>query len=392
MNERPDDVSDTRAFVFPDPLYRTALLDGAAFLFFREGKIAVTSPPTPGFAAPEAEVFLDVVNQRQPDWKPVFHRVYALWDAEGAGYLRAVEILQPLEDTYSRVMIAVPADLDALERSEQLITAAQFSPEQMDAVIDPICASGELLNHIMLEMWLHFDGDVDRLYAYCGELFSDPERVRSTLHRAYLFRVVPIWRAAPQGAFLLNNERILPFFLALPVARPDEATDPPPSEVSRETVTWEIFRQLLNPFVDPISPSTAELLAECRADRSDEIDSLKRQCERLAEQVQELDELREVPATVEDFIRLHVADDVADLLRLNEQAKAKFLESLLTDRGVWVSVLAGAHGTSAGSVEWTAAGVIGGIATLGSKGYAALADRKRRLETSDYRLIFRVAR
>jgi hypothetical protein len=77
---------------------------------------------------------------------------------------------------------------------------------------------------------------------------------------------------------------------------------------------------------------------------------------------------------------------------LNDEAKAGFITSVLADKAVWAATLAGLAGASSGSVEWTMGGAIGVIATLGSKGFATLSQRREHLKASDYRLIYRVAR
>jgi hypothetical protein len=41
---------------------------------------------------------------------------------------------------------------------------------------------------------------------------------------------------------------------------------------------------------------------------------------------------------------------------------------------------------------WTIGGSIGAIATLASHGYSTLAERRKRLSASDYRLIYSIAR
>jgi hypothetical protein len=313
-----------------------------------------------------------------------------LWGQESDGCVATLGLLEPLREAFTSTLIAVPGDLEALERASELISAAGFDRVRMRALTDPIVAAGELMNHLYLEMWLSLDEDTEALYAYTAELCSDGDRLEETLQRAYMLRIAHLPTSAPFDSLLLNNSQLAPFLLALPGA--DSHAIDPPSEVAITQASWELFRQLLRPYLEPLTPESVDVIAECRRDRRDEVEALKRQTKRLAEQIAMPDTPERLIEQVEEFIRLHVADDVAEVLRLNNEAKQRFLDSILSDRGTWAAAIATAHGSASGSVEWTLGGVIGAIATLGSKGYATLAERRRELAASDYRLIYNISR
>ena len=112
-----------------------------------------------------------------------------MWGQESDGCVAAMRLLEPLRGHFDSALIAVPGDLEALDRSGELIRAAGFNREQMRTVVDPVVAAGELMNHLYLEMWLALDEDTESLYGYTADLFSDIERLEDTLQRAYLVRL-----------------------------------------------------------------------------------------------------------------------------------------------------------------------------------------------------------
>lgn len=374
--------------VFPEPLFDPRLIDAAAFLFFDEPLLA-TLAPAPTLAGGGFEVH-DWVLERRPPWASTFLALDELWGRESDGCVETFELLRPLRERLCVTLLAVPADNAALERAGELVAAAGFDRDAMRRLVDPRVAAGELMNHIYLEKWLELEKDASALYAYVDELMSAPERLDALLCHAYMLRIAHL-PASYGGPILLNRPPLAPFLLALPGA--DSEDDPGPNDDRlHDAAAWELFCQLLRPYLEPITSDVVDVLADCVASRQEEVVALKRQTERLAQQIEPGADPDVLAKRVKEFIRLHVADDVAELLRLNQDAKQAFIDSLLTDRGAWVAALAAGHGAMAGSVQWSLGGAIGAIATLGSKGYAGYAERRRKLAASDYRLVYTVAR
>ena len=240
--------------------------------------------PVPALAGGGFEMGEAWVQARRPDSGVRFLALQELWGQESDGCVATVKLLEPVRDHFQSTLIAVPGDLEALDRSAELIHAAGFSRDQMRTVVDPVVAAGELMNHLYLEMWLALDEDTEALYSYTAELFSDTERLEDTLHRAYVLRLAHL----PTGSFeplLVNNPRLAAFLLAPPGDAQSESSEPDAAFVVGMT-SWELFRQLLRPTRKPLSDETVEVLAECLDERlSDEIDALRRQTERLAEKI-----------------------------------------------------------------------------------------------------------
>jgi hypothetical protein len=160
------------------------------------------------------------------------------------------------------------------------------------------------------------------------------------LAAAYLLRLAPLADVVTPP-LLLTNPRLEA--LLRPLGTP--AVDHPASPSNHSIATWEFFRHLVSPAVDPLNERTVAALDDCLRDRADEIDAMRFACERLAEQPGEVSPA-DVPRRVETHIRRHVAEDLAELLRLDERAKGEYVASLLSDRATWAGLLtAGAAAT-----------------------------------------------
>jgi len=385
-NKNTQSASQT-PLVYPEPVFGRGLVDAATFLYWETPPVLTLAPaPTIAGGGFEIEAW---VHERQPDWAETFLGVNAAWGAESNGCTVMMELLEPLRRHFTSALVVCPAGPEALDRVGELIAQIGISPQEAVSFVNPYVAAGELMNHIYLDMWWELDQDSEALYRYVTEVFSDHKRFSELLTRVYLLRICHLPAGGPFNPLMLNNPSLVPFLLAVPGSDSD-AEVAPGFRVGH--AAWEIFRQLLRPPLEPLEPRTVELMARCLDERCDEIDALIRQCERLAEQIVLPEEPRALVELVSDFIRLHVADDVAELLQLNATAKQAYLDSLFGDRATWLAALVAAHGATGGGPAWTIGGSLGAISTLASHGYTALTDRRRRLAASDYRLIYTVSR
>lgn len=365
--------SGGRPFVYPDTIYEPRAIDGAAFLFFEE---ALDLPLPPLIFTQEAFDLLDLVDRRSPLWAPTLHSILDTWDVEMAGWQNFEKSIEPLRDRYKTVMLAYPANEEALADVDSLIAAAGLSVADVTPIADPVCACGELVLHLFLEAWLECEQDYEKLYEYCERIFRN-EDFADLLVRAYFFRTLVLARFhhfAP--VILLNNPRLMPLLGDLPVEaepRADESFDP---------ITWELFRQILSPHLDPISYDRAEILADILTNRTDELQRYRQKCERLAEEVQAPGAPGDMTKVVRRFVRLHVADEIADLLRLNRRARDAYINSVLEDEKTWAATLAAIGALATGHLELSVGAGLGGLASLGTKALRAARERREALRTS----------
>lgn len=369
-------------FVYPDPIYEPRAIDGAAFIYFDE-PIVLTLPPL--VVTERAFELVDLVERRQPAWGAKLHGVLATWDREMAGWQGVERVIQPLRDRYTSVWTAYPANDEALADVDDLIAAAGLALEDVSGAVDPVCACGELVLHIFLESWLERDEDVEKLYAYCERIFTDGS-LASLLLRSYFFRTLIIARfqnVAP--VLLLNNPRLAPLLQGLPIEPAADTSAP-----SFDPITWEFFRQILSPHVDPLDHRRAEALADIYAHRSEELKRYRKKCERLADEVRAPVPIDELTTRVARFVRDNVADEIADLLRLNRRARDEYIASVLEDEKTWAATLGAAAALASGHVELSVGAGIGGVASLGAKALRAARERRETLRTSDFRIVYRI--
>lgn len=373
-----------RPFLYPDPLSDVRCLDGAVFLYF--SGVAVTMPPTPvsDYSEWGADIY-DLVIQRQPRWGSYFLNLWDLWQQEITDMNKTLRIMSPLRDRIMTVILSYPADTPALERSASLMKETGFSYDRvLGEVASPGGAAGELMRHLLLEAWLENDEDLERLYTYCDDLLV-PDRAISLLSEAYLLRCTPLAHNF-DATLLLNNERLLPFLMHLQSTLDLPVSD---GELPRDTITWELFRQILTPYLDPITESTSHIIAECLDNRAEEIQEFRNQCERLADRLVEVPaDLDRMTTTVERFIRLYVVDEISDLLKIGKTARKNILYRVLGDKAAWAGTLAFIYGAVHAVPTVSIGGAIGALAFIGSSATQSILDYRRTLKSSNYRLIY----
>jgi len=371
-------------FVFPDAIYEPRAIDGAAFLFF-EKPLLLPLPPV--LLNTDAFELTDMVERRQPAWAPALDGVLAVWDRQMAGWQEVEKAIEPVRSRFTAPLLAYPANDEALSDVDDLIAAAGLTLPDVLPAVDPICACGELVLHIFLEAWLEYDEDLERLYGYCEQIFTD-RSFESLLSRSYFFRTLIIERlenVAP--VLLLNNPRLVPLLGNLPVEPQPEAP-----ESDFDVITWELYRQILSPHVDPLNYERAEALADILANRADELGRYRKKCEQLAEQVQAPETLGDLTSRVQRFVRLHIADDIAELLRLNRRARDDYIAAVLEDEKTWAATLGSIAALASGHPGLSVGAGVGAVASIGAKGLRAARERREKLRSSDFRIVYRMSR
>lgn len=282
------------------------------------------------------------------------------------------------------VWMVYAADSAAMSRADALIQESGFPTDDLAHMIEPGLGAGELLRAALLDGWLEAGQDLEAFYERCASIFAR-ETFQRRLIQAYLLRFAA-FQSMP-STLLLNNERLLPFLERFAPEERDESTEAERSgAVSDDVTAFEIFRQLLSPRLDPLDEGRVQTVAQILADRADELEALKTQCGRLSEQVAG-SSIEDLSKTVETFLRRHVADDVASVLRLSSRAKEEFLAQLLMDKVGWIAALTIASGTAAGAPPGVSvAGGIAVIATLISKGIDVGWSHHKELRDNPYRL------
>ena len=114
------------------------------------------------------------------------------------------------------------------------------------------------------------DFDWKPIKDYCDELFGKYS-LHELLAQAYIFRM-PILQATP--TIMLSNQNLIHLLSSLPVEPSDKVTSES-TDITRDVIAWEFFRQLLSPTVDPLDANKIILIARMKSSRKDEINRLK---------------------------------------------------------------------------------------------------------------------
>ncbi len=328
---------------------------------------------------------IDLVSERAPDWAPGLSFALETWRVSHEGANRAREVLDPVRERLQWAWLVYPADRDAMDRADRLIGESGFGVEELATMIDPGVAGAELLRHALLEIWLECDQDLEAFFDACGRVFAR-EGFQRRLVQAYLLRFAP-FKGAP-SPLLLSNERLLPLIVRMGEAHSGESSPLEEAEAD-DTLAFEIFRRIISPRLDPLSPAGAETAAEILASREDELVALRSQCDKLSEQLNgtQPDRMR---AVVDEFMRRHVADDLAAVLRLSDRAKTEYLAQVASDKIAWTSLITTVVAATQGAPQLTLAGGIGAIATAIAKGVNVGWQHHKDVRDNPYRLIRRL--
>ena len=384
MKEAQSASEPNPGLLFPYSITDVSMVSGATFLFFKR-PIMMTLPP---LVITEGSYDLfPLIRERRPEWAATFLGLFETWREQHKGWERSLRTLEPLRSASIKVLwLSYPADSRALERSEMLATSTGMSLDGLADLINPYTAAGEIIRHIMLEAFLEHDEDIERLFNYCSGLFGS-EPPSHILAKGYLLRL-QLLEAMRDAAILLTNERLVSFIEQLPV----QSTADSYEAIEDDVIAWEFFRQILSQRIDPLNESRARLVVRLLRRRSGEIQRLRSKCFSLASQVRRPSTLKRLPKEVESIVRSEVETEVADLLNLDRETVREFFRDLFSDQKTWLAVCAFISGVVSGQFYIQTAGAMGALSSVGAKAFKAAANRGKKLQQSDYRLVYSLTR
>jgi hypothetical protein len=192
-------------------------------------------------------------------------------------------------------------------------------------------------------------------------------------------------------AALLSNQDLLPLLASLPVSAGLDATHEP-GNIDPDVIAWEFFRQLVSPAVDPIDPTKVTLLGEMLRGRKGEISRLRNRCYQLGRDLRGERSLGVLVPRVRETIRASVANDLQDLLRIDKKTLSDFLTKIFSDEKNWVAIASFIGGLLTGGEALTAGAAIYGLSTVGAAAFKEAAQRREKLSTNAYTLLYRMGR
>lgn len=369
-------------FVYPDPVTSPGMLTGSTFLYF-DKPIVVSLPPQ--VITSESFEMLKLVDEQAPEWSKTIYSLLGMWRHQQEGFQNCIDMLSPLKDNKLKVVwTTYNSNQAALEQSQDLIEASGYTIEEAAEVINPLNAAGEVVRHIFLETYLESNKDINGLYSYCDNLFRTQD-IKAFLTKNYLLRA-PFLSALGQGdkSLLLTNQRLLPFFDSLPI-EPEVNNDD--WRLFQDVVSWELFRRIVSPHIDPMTQGKVELICEMLDKRQDAIESMRSRCRTLAYDVEVSVKSNNFEREIEKIIR-SVSPEISDLLSIDSQATQDFISELLSDEKTWLFFSAVVSGLVAGGVALTAGAAIASCSNIGAKAFKSASKKHQKLKSSDFALMY----
>jgi len=401
--------------LFPDACWKREIVSGALFLYFYDENVWFTLNPSVSAFQTGANPFdfFRFVENRRPAWLPKFSKFIRYWEFYRSSLKQTADLLEPLHGTGFRTMLlSYPRGTVALQSAEELLASSGLKSSEIAAIIDPFSASDELFSHIFFERYLElYEGhrsmeemfalgsaatdskrvpqsikvDWSALYSYCDALFSSAE-LQGLLTTAYMIRFA-FFDATRE--VLLSNPRLLGFLASFPLeAKPAMGVDT--RNTNFDVVAWEFFRQLVSLHVDPLGKEAVKTIALLIHQNAAEIDALKRRCLSLALDLGDEGDLEVLQKRIVQHIRANVEGDVREVLSLDKKANRELLDSVFSDEKTWFGIAAFLYSLVHGGPALTAGAAICALSSIGSKAVKAAADRRQKLEVSDYALLYRM--
>ena len=357
------------------------------------------------------------VDEKKPAWHANFRRFTQIWSEYRSVLNHTSKILEPLRETsFKTILFSDPRGDDAWEAGEELIASSSLAFEQIQGAIDPFSASDELFAHIFFEVFLTLYertveesiafkqslatgkipekkiSDWSPLFEYCDTRFKSTP-LEQLLTIAYMFRA-PMLRGMP--GVLLTNGKLIPFLSSLPIQMSrgkehKEDIEPDEDGIDRDVIAWEFFRQLTSPRLDPVSAETVKRIRDLVANHPAEIAALRRRCFDLAADLFSVKNLETLERRIAGYIRSKVEVEIQELFFLNKAAVNEFLDLVFSDEKTWVGIATFIFSAASGlNPLLTAGAAIYGIGNVASKTIKAAAARRKKLEVSDYALLYRM--
>jgi hypothetical protein len=332
-----------------------------------------------------------------------------IWREYRGSLGRTYKTLEPLRGSaFNTIMLSYPRNQPAWQAAEDLIASSSLSFSKISELIDPYSAADELFSHVFFETFLELYGSpsgygvadfiqakseqprqVDwlPLYEYVDRIFSKHD-LEELLTIVYMFRIGFLQK---MPSILLSNPYMVDFLASLPVET-NSSNQIDTKSIDFDVVGLEFFRQLLSPRIDPLNNESVHLIQTLRQTRPSEIDALARKCLSLAQDLGSEVDLSALRRRIAQYIRANVEKEIAELLSLDKMAAREFLDSVLTDAKAWSGIATLLFSLRDGGPLLTAGSAIASVASIGSKAMKAAADRRKKLESSDYTLLYRIAK
>lgn len=403
--------SDNMKLFYPEPIFDLKQITTSTFLYFQQN-LATTLHPTVSLFTTGCDPykFLELLDNSNYDYKAKFYTIFNWMEGSTHSIHQTADLLKPLyENGYAKsIWLAYPRNDFAFEKSEEIISKTGLSKEELLKIIDPIMASQELMSHILFEKFLELyqdklDNDIRNqegktyeesraqnidykdLLTYCDALFSE-NSIEDLLIKSYFFRF-QAFQYFPD--ILITNEKLLRFLEHLKVD--DKAKANETYYGNLDIISWEIFRQLTSKYLEEKEPSNQiNQIVELRKNSADEIESLKIKCLKLAEQFKGDKSSISLKENISQHIKIHTTKEISDLLKLDKKITGNVMDAIFSDEKTWLAFGAFLTSLLTGGPLLTAGTALATISNIAAKTYKQVAEAEKKINESEYALIYRL--
>ncbi len=401
---------------FPDCLWNPNKISGSSFLYFHDEKIYFSLAPSVStfLSGVVPFSFLKLIENESPPWKDAFLTFFNMWYKFKTSLIETNNIIEPLRDSnFKMIQFSYDRGKHAFNNAEEIIQSTQLKLSEIYNLIDPYHACDELFSHLFFEkvLEMRYDNMTNEeyaefqkqqasakisedfikyfnwkpLYDYCNELFNR-NTLEELLVKSYMFRFNYLH---DMPSILLSNSNLIFFLGSMPVSYNKE--NKVDENLELDVIAWELFRHLVSPKVDPLEHKKVSLVKKMLNLRVEEIERLKNRCYTLSTNLSQEKNLDRLTLRVRDIIKAEVANDLQELLKIDDKAFQSFFSELLSDKKMWMTILTIIHGLRTGGEVITAGASLYGLSKIGATIFKELSERNKTLSTSAYTLIYRMS-
>jgi hypothetical protein len=392
---------------YPESIFSIDQFSSSTLLYF-ENTLQTTLHPTvsiflTGF---DPMKFMTLLESSNYKFKEQFIHLFEIVQNSSVAISETSKIMQPLyEKKYMQsIWMVYPKNEIAFQKSEEIISKSNLTVNQIFDFIDPVMACHELVAHILFEKFLEFyssssssqkdelqnnknanKDNYKQLFEYCEKLFAK-HSTKELLVKAYLFRFPTLDYV---GDILVSNNRILPFLQSIKTEKSSESSKN--YYETLDVISWEIFRQLTSKYLDQIDAKERIIkIIDFRTNFREEVEALRNKCLKLGEQFKGEKDMLTLEKNISMHVKINTEKEIRDLLKLNSKISENLIDSIFADEKTWLGISGFLGSILTGNAYFSATVGFAAITNIGAKVYKQVSDAEKKINESDYALIYRM--
>lgn len=392
--------------LYPDSLYDIDSISCSTFMYFQDDPFGSTLLPTVSMPLTDCNPtkFLEFINEKNPTWIKNYWMLYNSWYASSQKLYKTTELLKPIQEKklIKSIWLVYPKTERIIEKAKETILKTGIDYKTLINLINIEHAFQELMAHIHFEMFLELYGspsenpttsftprniDYSLLYNYCDKFFNQYS-IEEALVNTYFLRLI-----SPQqiNNIMLSNEKLIPILNQIDSKNENSKKSTYNYQEQIDVVTWEIFRQILSPYIDKFTPETRiGLTNDYINGRNGEIKKLKNKCWKLAEDFKGEQDSEKLSLNISKHISIHVESEIQELLQIDKKSLFDLKNKIFSDEKTWIGLSAFIISTFTGGELLTAGSAIVTLSNLLANGFKTQQETKKTINQSDYSLIYRI--